>query len=143
MLGVVAILYLLLILITARTTVSKVIGTLAIGAFVFGLVVFDAKFWGVVAMGASTLIFFSLPWIDNSPVKSIRYRPDWHKWFYVVFVLSFVILGYFGVQPPSPAGERISQTLTVLYFGFFMLMPWWSKMGQFKRVPERVTFSAH
>jgi ubiquinol-cytochrome c reductase cytochrome b subunit len=58
-------------------------------------------------------------------------------------VIAFVVLGYFGVQPPSPAGERISQALTIAYFGFFVLMPWWSGIGEFKHVPDRVTFSAH
>jgi ubiquinol-cytochrome c reductase cytochrome b subunit len=60
-----------------------------------------------------------------------------------VFVVVFVVLGYLGIQPPSPIGEKVSQVATVLYFAFFLLMPWWSKQGQFKPVPERVTFSAH
>ncbi len=103
----------------------------------------DAKFWGVVVMGGAVIILFALPWLDHCPVKSIRYRPDWHKWVYVVFVINFVILAYLGVQPPSPIGERVSQVGTLYYFGFFLLMPWWSKLGQCKPVPDRVTFSAH
>ncbi|MFT3801974.1 MAG: cytochrome bc complex cytochrome b subunit [Burkholderiaceae bacterium] len=142
-LGIAAVLFLLLVLITVRSKLSKLIATVAVAAMCIGMVIFDAKFWGVVAMGASTLIFFALPWIDNSPVKSIRYRPGWHKWLLGLFVIAFVVLGYFGVQPPSPVGERISQTLTIIYFGFFVLMPWWSKMGTFKPVPDRVTFEAH
>ena len=103
----------------------------------------DAKFWGVVVMGGAVIILFFLPWLDYSPVKSIRYRPDWHKYFYAVFVINFLILGYLGVQPPSPIGERVSQVGTLFYFGFFLLMPWWSRIGKTKPVPDRVTYVAH
>jgi ubiquinol-cytochrome c reductase cytochrome b subunit len=142
-LAVALLLFLGLIWMTSKSGLSKVIATLAIGAMVIGFFLFDAKVWGVVAMGASTLIFFALPWIDHSPVRSIRYRPDWHKYVYGLFVVAFVVLGYFGVQPPSAFGERLSQILTIVYFGFFLLMPWWSKMGTFKTPPDRVTFAAH
>jgi ubiquinol-cytochrome c reductase cytochrome b subunit len=132
-----------LIWMTVKSGLTKMLATLAIGAMVAGFFIFDAKFWGVVAMGASTLIFFALPWIDNSPVRSIRYRPDWHKYVYMLFVATFIVLGYLGVQPPSPFGERLSQLLTLVYFGFFLLMPWWSAMGKAKPEPDRVTFEAH
>ena len=104
---------------------------------------FDAKFWGVVVMGGAVIILFFLPWLDFSPVKSIRYRPNWHKYLYAVFVLNFIVLAYLGVQPPSPIGERVSQLGTLFYFGFFLLMPWWSRLGEPKPVPDRVTFAAH
>ncbi len=124
--------------------------TLFKGAVVGGAVVLcalmlaiDAKFWGVVVMGGAVIILFFLPWLDNSPVKSIRYRPDWHKYLYGIFVINFVILAYLGVQPPSPVGERVSQVGTLFYFGFFLLMPWWSRLGQPKPVPSRVNFVAH
>ena len=103
----------------------------------------DAKFWGVVVMGVSTMILFALPWLDYSPVKSIRYRPDWHKYLYATFVVNFFVLGYLGTQPPSAMGERISQIGTLFYFGFFVLMPWWSQKGEAKPVPARVNFAAH
>jgi ubiquinol-cytochrome c reductase cytochrome b subunit len=103
----------------------------------------DAKFWGVVVMGGAVVILFFLPWLDNSPVKSIRYRPDWHKYLYGIFVINFVVLAYLGVQPPSAVGERVSQVGTLFYFGFFILMPWWSALGKSKPVPTRVNFSAH
>jgi len=103
----------------------------------------DAKFWGVVVMGGAVIILFFLPWLDHSPVKSIRYRPTWNKYLYGVFVINFLVLGYLGVQPPSPLGERVSQVGSLFYFGFFLLMPWWSRLGTFKPVPERVTFAAH
>ena len=132
-----------LILLTARSALSKLIAVLVVGAMAIGFFVLDAKFWGVVAMGASTLIFFALPWIDNSPVKSMRYRPDWHRGILTVFVVVFLVLGYFGVQAPSPVANRLSQVGTLLYFGFFLFMPWWSAMGKFKPVPERITFTGH
>jgi ubiquinol-cytochrome c reductase cytochrome b subunit len=131
------------ILLTARRGVSKVAGLVVIGAMVIGFFVIDAKFWGVVGMGASVLIFFTLPWIDRSPVKSIRYRPGWHKGVLAVFVVAFLVLGYFGVQAPSPVANRLSQVCTLLYFAFFLFMPWWSAMGTFKPVPDRVVFKAH
>jgi len=104
---------------------------------------FDAKFWGVVVMGGAVIILFFLPWLDRSLVKSIRYRPSWHKIVYGVFVFFFLVLGYLGAQPPSDVGNYVSQLGTLLYFGFFLLMPWWSRMGTFKPVPDRVIFSAH
>ena len=103
----------------------------------------DAKFWGVVVMGGAVVIMFFLPWLDHSPVKSIRYRPGWHRYVYGVFVIVFLILGYLGTQPPSQVGERVSQVGTLYYFGFFLLMPWWSRLGAFKPVPDRVVFAAH
>jgi ubiquinol-cytochrome c reductase cytochrome b subunit len=120
-----------------------------IGVVIAGLVAivllktFDAKFWGVVVMGGAVVIMFFLPWLDYSPVKSIRYRPQWHKFLYAVFAAIMVVLGYLGIQPPSDAGTLISQAGTLFYFGFFVLMPWWSRIGEFKAVPERVTFQPH
>ena len=119
----------------------KYAGILVVLAATFYLL--DAKFWGVMVMGGSVVIFFFLPWLDNSPVKSIRYRPQFHKYIYGLFVVTFIILGYLGIQAPSPVGEKVSQIGTLIYFGFFLAMPWWSKMGEFKQVPKRVTFVAH
>ncbi len=103
----------------------------------------DAKFWGVLVMGGAVVILFFLPWLDHSPVKSIRYRPGWHLWMYIVFVLVFGLLGFLGIQLPTDAYTLMSQVGTLFYFGFFLLMPWWSRMGTFKPVPERVTFHPH
>jgi len=103
----------------------------------------DAKFWGVVVMITAVVILFFLPWLDKSPTKSIRYRPGWHKLVLGVFIVDFVVLAYLGTQPPSPIGERVSQLGSLFYFGFFLLMPWWSRLGEFKPVPERITFAAH
>jgi ubiquinol-cytochrome c reductase cytochrome b subunit len=120
-------------------------GAVAVAAVGVALMMFsiDAKFWGVVVMGGAVVILFFLPWLDHCEVKSIRYKPEWHKIMYGIFVVNFVVLGYLGVQPPSSIGERVSQVGTLFYFGFFLLMPWWSKIGQTKAVPERVVFQAH
>ncbi|MBA3596626.1 MAG: cytochrome bc complex cytochrome b subunit [Methylibium sp.] len=107
------------------------------------LMAFDAKFWGVVVMGGAVVILFFLPWLDHSPVRSIRYRPGWHKALYGVFVVNFFVLGYLGIQPPTDLGTLVSQIGTLFYFGFFLLMPWWSQLGTFEPVPDRVTFAAH
>ncbi len=128
---------------------SKLSGGLKALAAVVGLVavaamfVLDAKFWGVVLMGVSVMILFGLPWFDTSPVKSIRYRPSWHKYVYITFGIAFVILGYLGILPPTDGRTLVAQICTFIYFGFFLLMPWWSAMGTFKPVPKRVTFHPH
>lgn len=105
--------------------------------------VIDAKFWGVVAMGGAVVILFFLPWLDHSPVKSIRYRPTWHKYFYAIFIVNFLVLGYLGTQAPNATFNLMSQIGTVIYLGFFFLMPVWSRLGTFKPVPDRITFHAH
>jgi len=110
---------------------------------VFLLKTFDAKFWGVCVMGGAVIILFFLPWLDRSLAKSIRYRPGWHKALYGVFVFFFLVLGYLGSQPPSATGNIVSQLGTLVYFGFFLLMPWWTRLGTFKPVPERVVYAAH
>jgi ubiquinol-cytochrome c reductase cytochrome b subunit len=112
-------------------------------AAVAALKVFDAKFWGVVVMGAAVIIMFALPWLDRSVAKSIRYRPSWNKWLYGIFLVNFFVLGYLGIKPPSDIGTLVSQVGTLFYFGFFLLMPWWSRIGEFKPVPDRVVFQPH
>ena len=121
----------------------KIAGAVGAVVAIAALQIFDAKFWGVVVMGGAVIILFFLPWLDHSPVKSIRYRPNWHKWLYGVFVVYFFVLGYLGIEPPSPLFTLLAQIGTVFYFAFFLLMPVWSRMGEFKRVPDRVTFHAH
>jgi ubiquinol-cytochrome c reductase cytochrome b subunit len=125
------------------TMIGKVAVAVAAAVAIALMLGIDAKFWGVLVMGGAVIILFFLPWLDSSPVRSIRYRPSWHKWVYGVFVVNFIALAYLGVQPPSPLGERVSQIGTLFYFGFFLLMPWWSRLGAFKPVPDRITFAAH
>ncbi|MEX8500460.1 cytochrome bc complex cytochrome b subunit [Leptothrix ochracea] len=120
--------------------IAIVVGALVMLAL---LKLLEAKLWGVAVMYASVLIMFFMPWLDRSPAKSIRYRPTFHRVFLIVFVIDFIVLGYLGIKPPSEIGTLISQIGTFYYFGFFLLMPWWSQMGKFKPVPDRVTFHAH
>ncbi len=134
----------LTLIIFGKLSMAKRIGVIVLAVAAIGLLkFFDAKFWGVVAMGGAVIILFFLPWLDHSPVKSIRYRPSWHKAVYTVFVVFFLILGYLGIQPPSDLFTLLAQIGTLFYFGFFLLMPWWSKLGEFKPVPDRVTFHPH
>jgi ubiquinol-cytochrome c reductase cytochrome b subunit len=126
--------------VSAAAKVAILVGALVAVAL---LKTFDAKFWGVVVMGGAVIILFFLPWLDRSPVKSIRYRPGWHLWLYTVFVVVFLILGYLGIKPPSDIFTLMAQAGTLFYFAFFLLMPWWSRIGEFKAVPDRVVFHAH
>lgn len=97
------------------------------------------KFLGVVAMGAAIVVLFLLPWLDRSGVKSIRYKGLIYKIALIIFVISFVALGYFGTQPATPTYTFFARIFSILYFAFFLLMPIYSKMDQTKPVPERVT----
>jgi ubiquinol-cytochrome c reductase cytochrome b subunit len=129
-----------------KANISTLLKGVVVGAAVVAvalLLAIDAKFWGVVVMGGAVVILFFLPWLDRCSVKSIRFRPDWHVYLYAAFVINFFVLGYLGIQPPSFIGERVSQVGTLFYFGFFLLMPWWSTLGQTKPVPDRVNFVAH
>jgi ubiquinol-cytochrome c reductase cytochrome b subunit len=89
-------------------------------------------------MGGATMILFLLPWLDRCKVKSIRYRPMLHKLLIAIFAVSFIVLGWLGSQSGSDLQKLVAQILTAYYFGFFILMPFWSRMGQTKAVPERV-----
>jgi len=100
----------------------------------------DAKFWGVVMMGGSVMLFAFLPWLDRSPVKSIRYKGALVKTALAIFVVCFFILGYFGTQPPTVMGNILSQFCTLLYLAFFGLMPWYSRLDKTKPEPERLTW---
>jgi ubiquinol-cytochrome c reductase cytochrome b subunit len=133
----------LLMLKSRLSKFAKIVVAIIGLVIILGMLKLDAKFWGVVLMGLSVTILAALPWLDHSPVKSIRYRPSWHKYIYIAFGIAFVVLGYLGVEPPSAIGNVVSQVGTFIYFGFFLLMPWWSSMGQFKPVPDRVTYHPH
>jgi len=97
------------------------------------------KFWGFIAFAASVAIPFVLPWLDRSPVKSWRYRGNITKVMLVLFSASFLILGVLGVWAPTEARTMLARICTVIYFAFFLLMPFWSSMDSTKPVPERVT----
>jgi len=99
----------------------------------------DAKVWGVIAMGVSAMIFFLLPWLDRSPAKSIRYRGPIYKSALAVFVVCFLVLGYLGTQSVTEGRTLLAQICTVLYFLFFLLMPWYTTIDKCMPEPERVT----
>jgi ubiquinol-cytochrome c reductase cytochrome b subunit len=99
----------------------------------------DAKVWGVVAMGVSTMIFFLLPWLDRSPAKSIRNRGPIYKAALAIFVVCFLILGYLGTQSVTEGRTLVAQVCTIIYFLFFLLMPWYTTIDKCTPEPERVT----
>lgn len=102
----------------------------------FGL---DAKFWGLVVMAGAIAIPFVLPWLDKSSVRSIRYKGLASRVFLGMFVISFFVLGYLGTVHPTPMKTMLAQVCTAIYFAYFLLMPWYTKVEKTKPVPERVT----
>lgn len=120
-------------------------GAILIGglALIVGLWYGSGKAWGVILMGAAIVMFFLLPWLDRSPVKSIRYRSWPFKIALLIFVIAFFILGYLGMKSPTPGRTAAAQICTVLYFAFFLLMPWFTSIGKTKPMPERVTYDHH
>lgn len=97
------------------------------------------KFGGVIAMGGSICVLFLLPWLDRSPVKSIRYRGGIYKKALFLFVISFLVLGYLGTQPATEGAVLAARIFTVIYFAFFLLMPIYTSWEKTKPVPERLT----
>jgi len=81
----------------------------------------------------------ALPWLYRSPVKSIRYKGSISRIMLSVFVVSFFIFGYLGTQAPSKAGTIAAQICTAIYFAYFVLMPWYTRVENTKPEPERVT----
>jgi ubiquinol-cytochrome c reductase cytochrome b subunit len=108
-------------------------------AATFPLAGLDAKFWGLVVMAGAIVIPAVLPWLDKSPVKSIRYKGMGSKIMLALFVISFFVLGYLGTVHPTPARTLLAQVCTGVYFAYFLLMPWYTKVEKTKPVPERVT----
>jgi ubiquinol-cytochrome c reductase cytochrome b subunit len=112
----------------------------------------ETQVWGVIVMACSVLIFFALPWLDKGPVKSIRYRGRLYKAWLAAFVVTFLILGYLGTVPITVWGQFpetfpfygadkatvVARILTIVYFLFFLLMPWYTVRDQTKPQPERV-----
>jgi ubiquinol-cytochrome c reductase cytochrome b subunit len=113
--------------------------------------ILNSQFPGVAAMGLSVVAFAFLPWLDKSPVKSIRYRGTLYKKWLAAFVVSFLVLGYLGTVPSNIWGQFgawmggadratvVARFFTAVYFLFFILMPWYSKKDKTKPVPDRVT----
>ena len=108
---------------------------------------FGSQFPGVLAMGGAVVILFLLPWLDRSPVRSIRYKGPLFKISLTIFVISFLLLGYLGLKPTNIWGQIggadvatvVAQLCTALYFLFFLSLPIVSKLDRTKVEPERVT----
>lgn len=97
------------------------------------------KLGGVIAMGAAIAVLFVLPWLDRSPVRSIRYKGMLSKIALAIFVVSFVTLGYLGGTASTPTATIIGRICTILYFLYFLLMPFYTSIEKCKQPPERVT----
>ena len=117
--------------------------------------IWDSQFPGVAVMGTATLILFALPWLDFGKVKSVRYRGPIYKYFLTAFVVSFLVLGYLGVVPTTVWGQLpktlplvggmdlallVARVLTVVYFLFFILMPWYTRIDKELPEPARVNY---
>jgi ubiquinol-cytochrome c reductase cytochrome b subunit len=117
--------------------------------------IMNSQFPGVAAMGLSVMVFALLPWLDKSPVKSIRYRGKLYKRWLTAFVVSFLVLGYLGTVPSNVWGQFsagmpilggadratvVARIFTLVYFAFFILMPWYTAKDKTLPVPERVTY---
>ena len=98
-----------------------------------------SKLGGVIAMGAAIAILFVLPWLDRSPVRSMRYKGIHSKIWLALFAVSFVVLGVLGAIPAGPVETLLARIFTVIYFLFFLLMPFYTSMETVKPVPDRVT----
>ena len=101
------------------------------------------KLVGVILMGLAVVSFFFLPWLDRSLVKSIRYRGWIFRGFLFAFAIAFVALGYLGLQPATVEYTRAARVFAVVYFAFFVLMPWYTKIDKTRPVPDRVTYEVH
>ncbi len=104
-----------------------------------------AKLWGVMAMGLAIVLFFFLPWLDRSKVKSIRYRGWMYKFMLGLFAVTFVVLGYLGTKNPGHIDliwfKNVvwAQISLVIYFAFFLLMPIYTRLDRTKPEPDRLT----
>ena len=102
-----------------------------------------SKSMGALLMGAAVVLIVFLPWLDRGKVKSIRYRGPLFKFFLFSFAISFVALGWLGLQAATPLYTNMARFFAVVYFAFFLLMPWYSSIDKTKPVPTRVTYHAH
>ena len=136
----------LLSLISVKQAMKRLVLVAVTAAIVAGFFLLQAEVWGVIMMGLSIVLFFFLPWLDSSPVKSVRYRGGMYKSALAIFVVSFFILGFLGTKSPEVVSlfwfKNVYwvQTFTLIYFMFFLLMPWYTHYDKTRPVPERVTW---
>ena len=127
-----------LVIWSVKNTAARICVAALAAGLLAGFFTLDAKVWGVVLMGLSVMIFFFLPWLDRSPVKSIRYKGPITKTAIALFVIAFFVLGYLGTQAVTEERTLAAQIGTAVYFLFFFLMPWYSKMDKCRPEPARV-----
>jgi len=127
-----------LVIWSVKNTAARICVAALAAGLLAGFFTLDAKVWGVVLMGSSVMIFFFLPWLDRSPVKSIRYKGPITKTAIALFVIAFFVLGYLGTQAVTEERTLAAQIGTAVYFLFFFLMPWYSKMDKCRPEPARV-----
>ena len=98
------------------------------------------KLWGAILMSGAVLLPMFLPWLDRSRVNSIRYRGWFYKAALTLFAVSFVVLGWLGTQPADDVFVLAARIFSVIYFAFFLLMPYYTGIDKTKPVPERVVY---
>lgn len=96
------------------------------------------KLFGVITMGGSILILFFLPWLDKSPVRSVRYKGMYSKYALLIFVISFCMLSYLGMVTMTPFKQILARVFALLYFAYFLLMPFYSRYEKYIVPPERL-----
>jgi ubiquinol-cytochrome c reductase cytochrome b subunit len=101
------------------------------------------KLAGVGLMGAAVVLLAFVPWLDRGKVRSIRYRGPIFRTFLIAFAISFVALGWLGLQPATPGYTNAARVFGLVYFAFFLLMPWYTRIDRTRQPPERVTYHAH
>lgn len=126
-------------LIYARHMMVKVAAFVVPAIFILGFFTLQPKLWGVIMMFSALVVLFFLSWLDKSPVKSIRYRGWIFKLALILFIVAFGILGYLGMKPPTALSTIVAQVSTLIYFLFFLMMPFYTRWDKTKPVPERVT----
>jgi ubiquinol-cytochrome c reductase cytochrome b subunit len=145
-LAVVVVLMAALTVVSMRGIKARTVTAIIAVVLLAGFATLEAKVWGVVLMGLAIVFFFFLPWLDRSPVKSIRYRGWMFKTALFTFAINFIVLGFLGTRHPDHvdlflfANVRWAQFGTLLYFAFFLLMPWYTTYDKTKPVPDRVTW---
>jgi ubiquinol-cytochrome c reductase cytochrome b subunit len=128
---------------TKGFSLGKLFTIVVMAVLVVGFSTMEAKTWGVMLMALAIVVLFLLPWLDRSPVKSIRYRSAPFKVMLVFFIVAFLMLGWLGMRGPTPLFTLMAQVGTTIYFAFFFLMPWFTQMGTPKEEPTRLTVKEH
>tara|TARA_B100000795_G_scaffold251111_1_gene219693 strand:- start:6483 stop:8516 length:2034 start_codon:yes stop_codon:yes gene_type:complete len=97
------------------------------------------KLGGFIVMAAAIAILFVLPWLDRSPVRSIRYKGLFSRVAILMLAAVFIILGYLGVKAPTAARTVLTQICTILYFSYFIGIYFWTRIESTKPEPDRIT----